>query len=78
MAYPNPAAESCYFVLPSDDQQVTVALYSLNGAQVLNLYAGDVVAGEQRAVSLNGIAPGIYLMRITGEKNQITTKLTVK
>lgn len=78
MAYPNPAAESCYFVLPSDDQQVTVALYSLNGAQVLNLYAGDVVAGEQRTVSLNGIAPGIYLMRITGEKNQITTKLTVK
>ena len=78
MVYPNPAAESCYFVLPSDDQQVTVALYSLNGAQVLNLYAGDVVAGEQRAVSLNGIAPGIYLMRITGEKNQITTKLTVK
>ena len=78
MVYPNPAAESCYFLLPSDDQQVTVALYSLNGAQVLNLYAGDVVAGEQRAVSLNGIAPGIYLMRITGEKNQITTKLTVK
>ena len=78
MVYPNPAAESCYFVLPSDDQQVTVALYSLNGAQVLNLYAGDVVAGEQRAVSLNGIAPGIYLMRITGEKNQITTKLTIK
>lgn len=78
MVYPNPAAESCYFVLPSDDQQVTVALYSLNGAQVLNLYAGDVLAGEQTDVSLNGIAPGIYLMRITGEKNQITTKLTVK
>lgn len=78
MVYPNPAAESCYFLLPSDDQQVTVALYSLNGAQVLNYYAGDVLAGEQQTVSLNGIAPGIYLMRITGEKNQITTKLTVK
>ncbi|HIZ27036.1 MAG TPA: S8 family peptidase [Candidatus Barnesiella merdipullorum] len=78
MVYPNPAAESCYFLLPSDDQHVTVALYALNGAEVYSQYAGDIQAGEQTPVSLNGIAPGIYVMRIIGEKNHITTKLTVK
>lgn len=55
-----------------------MALYSLNGSEVYRQYVGDVQAGEQTDVALDGIAPGIYLMRITGEKSLVTTKLTVK
>lgn len=57
---------------------MSVALYSLNGSEVYRQYVGDVQAGEQTDVALDGIAPGIYLMRITGEKSLVTTKLTVK
>ena len=78
MVYPNPASTECHFLLPSDDQGVSVTLYSLNGSEVYRQYAGDVQAGEPTTVALNSIAPGIYLMRITGEKSLITTKLTVK
>lgn len=78
MVYPNPATTECHFLLPNDDQGVSVALYSLNGSEVYRQYVGDVQAGEQTAVALDGIAPGVYLMRITGEKSLITTKLTVK
>lgn len=78
MVYPNPATTECHFLLPNDDQRVSVAIYSLNGSEVYRQYVGDVQAGEPTAVALNGIAPGVYLMRITGEKSLITTKLTVK
>lgn len=78
MVYPNPATTECHFLLPNDDQGVSVALYSLNGSEVYRQFVGDVQAGEQTDVALDGIAPGIYLMRITGEKSLVTTKLTVK
>lgn len=78
MVYPNPATGNCHVLLPGDDQHVSIALYSLNGTEVYRHYAGDVQAGETMTIDLNGITPGIYLVRITGEKNHITTKLTVK
>lgn len=76
--YPNPASGVCHVLLPNDDQQVSITLYSLNGAEVYRHYAGDVQAGQSTAIDLSGIAPGIYLVNVTGEKNHLTTKLTVK
>ena len=78
MVYPNPATETVHFLLPNNDSNVTIAIYTLNGTQAVSRYMGDVAAGEQCQLDLHGIPAGIYLVRITGEKTHLTTKLSIK
>ena len=78
MVYPNPATETVHFLLPNNDSNVTIAIYTLNGTQAVSRYMGDVAAGEQCQLDLHGIPAGIYLVRITGENTHLTTKLSIK
>ena len=78
MVYPNPASGYCHFLLPDDDRRITASIYSLNGSEITSQYIGDVAAGEQCLLDLNGIPTGIYFVRITGEHTHFTAKLSVR
>lgn len=39
---------------------------------------GNINAGEQNQLDLSDLAVGIYFIHITGDKTNMTTKLTVK
>ena len=78
MVYPNPASGCCQFLLPDNDHNITASIYSLNGNIISSRYIGDVTAGEQCQLDLNGIPAGIYFVRITGENTHFTTKLSIR
>ena len=78
MVYPNPATDICYFLLQNDDKNVNVSIYTLNGTEIYSRYMGNINAGEQNQLDLSDLAAGIYFIHITGDKTNMTTKLTVK
>lgn len=78
MVYPNPATDICYFLLQNDDKNVNVSIYTLNGTEICSRYMGNINAGEQNQLELSDLAAGIYFLHITGDKTNMTTKLTVK
>lgn len=78
MVYPNPATDICYFLLQNDDKNVNVSIYTLNGTEIYSRYMGNINAGEQNQLDLSDLAAGIYFLHITGDKTNMTTKLTVK
>ena len=68
----------CYFLLQNDDKNVNVSIYTLNGTEIYSRYMGNINAGEQNQLDLSDLAAGIYFIHITGDKTNMTTKLTVK
>ena len=49
-----------------------------NGTEIYSRYMGNINAGEQNQLDLSDLAAGIYFIHITGDKTNMTTKLTVK
>ena len=78
IVYHNPATDICYFLLQNDDKNVNVSIYTLNGTEIYSRYMGNINAGEQNQLDLSDLAVGIYFIHITGDKTNMTTKLTVK
>ena len=78
MVYPNPATDICYFLLQNDDKNINVSIYTLNGTEIYSRYMGNINAGEQNQLDLSDLAAGIYFIHITGDKTNMTTKLTIK
>ena len=71
LIYPNPAVSS-FFVRTSEfsDSNVLVNIYTSQGRLVRQLQLID----EQR-VSIDGLESGVYLIKLEGKKQTVTTKL---
>ena len=59
-------------------QAVTVEAYDVTGRRVATLFAGSVAAGEMQSAELTGVAPGVYLVRVTGRSGSATTPVVVR
>ena len=59
-------------------QAVTVEAYDVTGRRVATLFAGTVAAGELQSAELSGVAPGVYLVRVTGRSGSATTPVVVR
>lgn len=69
--YPNPCVES--FQINSDLPVKSVRLYNVAGAQVK-----AVDAPEDNMVNVNGLSTGMYVVSVSTEKGDYTTKLIVR
>ncbi len=70
--YPNPAHGVVHIQTAKDIKPLRIALYDLTGKQLLNkAFPAD---GK---LSLQGLKPGIYLLRIQTERRTVTFKLSV-
>ena len=60
-------------------QDVTVAVYDVLGRRVAVLHDGPVAAGETERLRLTGqgLASGVYLVRVVGERFQTVRRLTL-
>lgn len=72
LAYPNPVnGNEVYFIytLPNPVDLVTIDVYNLSGQKVATLQDHGKEAGVNRKTSwsISGVAPGIYLYRLTLE-----------
>lgn len=62
----------------NDESYATVSLYSTNGQLVSTRTLNNVRRGDETVVSLDGLAPGVYLMSINTTASHMTRKVMVK
>ncbi|MDD4821961.1 MAG: T9SS type A sorting domain-containing protein [Bacteroidales bacterium] len=76
--YPNPATDVIYVPLEGSGKVMTIALLNVKG----QLISSKIVKGEEAAsvvaLSLNGVAPGTYFVRVTGNGKPITHSVIIK
>jgi hypothetical protein len=80
-AYPNPFANSTTIeFMAKIDGNVTVNVYTLSGARVVELFNGNVKADESRQVIFNGanLTNGIYIYKITIDNKVYFDKLILQ
>ena len=65
VAYPNPVANHLTYALPAGTKAHTVTVVDATGRTVLTRTYGEV--GGQNVLDMNGIAPGLYVVRLTGQ-----------
>lgn len=74
---PNPAREGAAITLTLDAARaVTVEVLDVLGRRVALLHDGPLAAGRH-ALTLGAVAPGVYVVRVTGEGVRATHPLTV-
>jgi hypothetical protein len=81
-AYPNPVAtgqRATIDVTARAAQRVEVALYDVLGRRVAVLYDGEVAASdtERLALLVRGLASGVYVVRVVGERFGGARRVTV-
>jgi aminopeptidase N len=77
--YPNPVSGQTTFTysLPKDSQ-VSLAIFDMNGKQVMSLLSGSQTRGTHiMNADLSGLGTGIYLSRLTAGDNTVTKRLAV-
>ncbi len=70
----NEVSRGCYEIFAAGAQQVSAALYSLNGA----LAASVTANGDTASLSTDGIASGVYVLRASAGGNTVTRKVVVR
>ena len=80
IAGPNPARSTTTLSLSlAAPETVTVRVMDLLGREVQTLHTGALAAGEAHRFEVNasGLAPGVYLVRASGDTFSATQRLTV-
>jgi hypothetical protein len=81
-AYPNPlraGTNATIDLTAREAQRVEVALYDVLGRRVAVLFDGEVGASETERLTLSGrgLASGVYVVRVVGERFTATRRVTV-
>ena len=71
--FPNPASDQCFVTANTDSPECLCQLIDLTGRTVLQ----TTLTPGVNSLSLNGLTPGCYLMKITDAKTVVTKKLVV-
>lgn len=73
--YPNPAKNQVHIKLPQHIRNASVSMLNLQG-QVIRTTQAISQSGQTATLSLDGIAPGVYFLRVQSEQAQRTFKIT--
>lgn len=73
--YPNPTSDVLNISVAGYAGQLSVKLYDLNGKEVYSKDYADFVA--ERAISLNGLQSGIYILKLKGQDLSHTSKVSL-
>jgi hypothetical protein len=72
--YPNPNNGNFNIELKNFENGASIAIYNLLGAKV---YQSLYMIQDHCEINLPGLERGIYIIKVTGEKEQVTKKITV-
>ncbi|HPF64036.1 T9SS type A sorting domain-containing protein [Lentimicrobium sp.] len=73
--YPNPAGDYFRITFSSPLSNASAVLYDLSGRAVAQQSLGNALSGE---ISLDGVARGSYILRITSETGTLSRKVIVR
>ena len=80
-AFPNPAVllTRVYFSTPTDVQRVAVDMYTQSGVKIKQLFTGSTLARKTYSVDVDSrsLATGVYIVRLTGQTEEVNLKLVV-
>ncbi len=62
----------------SNESYADLAVYTTSGRQVLSQHIQDIRRGDEATVSLSGLEPGVYVIKINTTANSTTRKVVVK
>jgi surface polysaccharide O-acyltransferase-like enzyme len=71
--FPNPATDNINIVLPENVHQAVFILYDMQGKVLIRREINS-----QDAVSVDGLATGIYFYNVRTEKEKYTGKLVIR
>jgi photosystem II stability/assembly factor-like uncharacterized protein len=74
--YPNPATSE-FTISQNLSAEGTVQLYDISGKKIKNLFSGNFGTNKNITVKTNGIAAGIYLVKVNSGKQSVTKKLII-
>lgn len=74
--YPNPATSE-FTISQNLSSDGTVQLYDISGKMIKNLFKGNFGTNKNIAVKTDGIAAGIYLVKVNSGKKSVTKKLVI-
>ena len=74
--YPNPATDFVNIALPSTAQDYHIALFNLNGQQIMS----NEITGNESVYTLNvkNLATGMYLISVFNKENAYTGKIIIQ
>ena len=71
-------ADEWRILFGSNESYADIAVYTTSGRQVLSQYHEDIRRGDEATVSLSGLEPGVYVIKINTTANSTTRKVVVK
>ncbi len=74
--YPNPATSE-FTILQNLSSEGTVQLFDISGKKITDLFNGNFEAHKSIKVKTDGIAAGIYLVKLNSGKQSVTKKLVI-
>ncbi len=77
--YPNPAKENSIlnYTLPNNTE-IKISLFSADGGFIQKVFEGNQFAGNhQLVINTSQLSPGIYLVKISGNNEQVVKRLAV-
>ena len=78
--YPNPFSDAAgVHLFATDRQKIRVEILDIRGRSVGLLYAGEIGELQPLDLALSGeaISPGVYIVRVTGERTAVSKMVTV-
>lgn len=75
--YPNPVVENIHVVCDFDASSVNYAIYSINGAKVIDI-TEDVVRGAVKVINVGDLADGFYFLKVTADGSVATYTIIKK
>jgi hypothetical protein len=74
--FPNPATSE-FTISQNLSSEGTIQLYDISGKKIKDLFKGNFSANKNIRVETNGIATGIYLVKVNNGKQSVTKKLLI-
>jgi photosystem II stability/assembly factor-like uncharacterized protein len=74
--YPNPATSE-FTISQNLSSEGTVQLYDISGKKIKDLFNGNFGANKNITVKTDGLAAGIYLVKVNSGKQSVTKKLII-
>jgi hypothetical protein len=74
--YPNPATSE-FTISQNLSEEGTVQLYDISGKKIKSLFNGNFGANKNITVKTDGIAAGVYFVKVNIGKQSVTKKLII-
>jgi len=78
LIYPNPVSNLMNYSAHGVGNNIEVKVMNVQGQTILRKQESNYRNGDIRQTNLTGIAPGIYILQISGELGVVTKKIIVK